>query len=176
MWPSCFLRSSEALRRMGVLARARCVATKIASLTSLHWSAGTQGTHDPSRAHPRYQPRNRLQHRLRNRLPNRLPYPLVGPPTNTPGAAAGGAGASQGCPEAQASAWRNKSPFSEIGGTSVAGEENLVVEGLVNIHRHGNLWGPGDLHQEWQTVIARQVNAGLSGNSVVLVFHKAQDR
>ncbi len=35
----------------------------------------------------------------------------------------------------------------------------MVVKGLVNIHRHGNLWGPGDLHQEWQTVIARQVNA-----------------
>ncbi len=51
-----------------------------------------------------------------------------------------------------------------------------MVKGLVNFHRHGNLWGPGDLHQERQTVIARQVVTGLSGNAVLLVFNKPQER
>ncbi len=51
-----------------------------------------------------------------------------------------------------------------------------MVEGLVYIHRHGNLWGPGDLHQQGETVIARQVITGLSGNAVVLVLNKAQER
>ncbi len=51
-----------------------------------------------------------------------------------------------------------------------------MVEGLVHIHRHGDLWGPRDLHQQRETVIARQVVTGLPGNAVLLVFNKPQER
>ena len=52
----------------------------------------------------------------------------------------------------------------------------MVVEGLVNIHRHGYFGSPRDLRQQRQTVIARQVVTGLSGNAVLLVFKKPQER